>query len=70
MAGNTNEVQFIIRTQAEARTRREMSRLLPSTPVESAAWLARLMQEMWKPFVEPSVMKDSLGLYQVGKLLN
>lgn len=51
--------------QAVAQARDQMMRLQPATPVESAAWMCRMMQEMWKPYIEPMVLKDSLGLYQV-----
>lgn len=52
--------------QAVTAARIRMSRELPVTPVESAAWLNRLMQEMWASFWQPFLLANNLNMWQVG----
>lgn len=42
-----------------------MSRQLPVTPVESAAWMNRLMQDMWGTFWQPFLLANNLSMWQV-----
>jgi hypothetical protein len=51
--------------QAVAATEIRMSRQLPVTPVESAAWMNRLMQEMWAAFWQPFLLANNLSMWQV-----
>eukprot|EP00882_Tetradesmus_deserticola_P021705 GHRQ01023502.1.p1 GENE.GHRQ01023502.1~~GHRQ01023502.1.p1 ORF type:complete len:315 (+),score=115.53 GHRQ01023502.1:333-1277(+) len=50
--------------QAVAATEVRMSRQLPVTPVESAAWLNRLMQDMWGTFWQPFLLANNLSMWQ------
>lgn len=52
--------------QAVAAARIRMLRELPVTPVESGAWLNRLLQEMWVPFCQPFLLANNLNMWQVG----
>lgn len=40
-------------------------RHLPVTPVESAAWVNRLNQEMWATFWQPFLLANNLSSWQV-----
>jgi hypothetical protein len=51
--------------QAVAATEIRMSRQLPVTPVESAAWMNRLMQDMWAAFWQPFLLANNLSMWQV-----
>jgi hypothetical protein len=51
--------------QAVAATEIRMSRQLPVTPVESAAWMNRLMQDMWSAFWQPFLLSNNLSMWQV-----
>jgi hypothetical protein len=51
--------------QAVAATEIRMSRQLPVTPVESGAWLNRLMQDMWATFWQPFLLANNLSMWQV-----
>ena len=52
--------------EAVAKVQREMLARVPSTPVESAAWLNRMMAETWQPFWQPFLLQHHLGTWQVG----
>ncbi len=51
---------------AEARVRAEAAVRVPATPPESSVWMSRLLGELWAPYVEPMLMKENLGNWQVG----
>jgi hypothetical protein len=51
--------------QAVAAAEVQAYRHLPVTPVESAAWLNRLNQDMWQPFWQPFLLANNLSSWQV-----
>jgi len=51
--------------QAVAAAEVQAYRHLPVTPVESAAWVNRLNQEMWATFWQPFLLANNLSSWQV-----
>jgi hypothetical protein len=52
--------------QAVAAAEVQAYRHLPVTPVESAAWMNRLNQDMWSTFWQPFLLANNLSSWQVG----
>lgn len=53
----------LVRSAVE-RTRSELLSRQPATPPETAAWLNRMVQEIWSPYVEPLLLKENLPAWQ------
>jgi hypothetical protein len=51
--------------QAVAAAEVAARRHVPVTPVEGAAWLNALNQEMWTPFIQPFLVANNLNSWQV-----
>lgn len=47
-----------------ARLEAQMVDKLPCTPKEPTAWLNYLMKDMWRPYLEPFLLRENLGLWQ------